>query len=230
MANNVDVICLQEIPQAILDGTVNFGTPAPGVPILTALNAGVAGWAAYYSVRQALRENNPNNPNSAVTTDGYLVFYRNATFAGNGTFGYYQANSFVDLTGAYLRPPVYIDLNLAAGGVVRVMNWHANTGGPQVASAVSVLNASLGNAHGQPRPTLVLGDFNYGGPLNNLFAGIAPPFPNWDDWCVAITNNGGAPIAAGLDHILTSQQSFQALANVLTFKSDAYHYPLAVSM
>jgi hypothetical protein len=110
------------------------------------------------------------------------------------------------------------------------MNWHANTGAPQVASAVAALNAGLGNGNAQPNLGVVLGDFNYGGPLNNLFAGIGIPFPNWDDWFVNITNNAGQSIAAGLDHILTSQPAVSVLANVLTFKSDAYHYPLAVNV
>ncbi|HEU5469664.1 MAG TPA: endonuclease/exonuclease/phosphatase family protein [Actinophytocola sp.] len=231
MLNNVDVICLQECPQTILDGAIGpFGTPGPASPVVLALNAGAAGWAAFYSLRQAWSENNPNNPNSSVTADGYLIFYRNATFAGNGAFGYYQPNAFVDLIGNYLRPPVRLQLNLAVGGVVTVMNWHANTGAPQVASAIAALNALLGNANGQPNLTVVLGDFNYGGPLNNLFAGLAPPFKNWDDWFVNITSPTGAPVSAGLDHILTSQPSVEILAAVLTFKSDAYHYPLAVSV
>lgn len=225
MANNVDVICLQECPQAILDPAVAFGTPGAATPIVAALNAGVPGWAAHYSVRQAWSENSPNNPNSAVTTDGYLIFFRTAAFPNNAAFGYYQPNSFVDLIGNYLRPPVRINLNRAAGGVVTVMNWHANTGGPQVASAVSALNANLGNGNGQPNLTVVLGDFNYGGALNNLFAGLAPPFPNWDDWFVSITNNGGAPVANGLDHILTSQVSYQALPNVLTFQERCLPLP-----
>jgi len=231
MQNNVDVICLQECPQTLLDNTIGpFGTPGAASPIVGALNANAGGWNAYYSLRQAWSENNPNNPNSAVTADGYLIFYRTATYAGNGAFGYYQPNAFQDLIGNYLRPPVRIQLNLAAGGVVTVMDWHANIGAPQVASANAALNAGLGNGNAQPNLCVVLGDFNYGGPLNNLFAGIGVPFPNWDDWFVNITNNAGQSIAAGLDHILTSQPAVSVLANVLTFKSDAYHYPLAVNV
>ena len=47
MANNVDVICLQECPQTMLDPAVGFGTPGAATPVVAALNAGVPGWAAY---------------------------------------------------------------------------------------------------------------------------------------------------------------------------------------
>ena len=228
MANAVDVICLQEVPQAILDPVVGFGLPGAAAPIVQNLNNNVANWGAYYALLQALAEDNPNGPNHANTSDGYLIFVRTATFNNYANFGYYHANQFVDLTGSTLRPPVSVDLTLAPGGMVTVMNWHADVAAPQVVSALVALNNQLGNGNAQPHLTLVLGDYNYAGPLNNALAGIGNPFPNWDDWHTVITDNVGNVIADGLDHILTSQPSQQALAGVLTFKSDAYHYPLAV--
>lgn len=229
MQNTVDVIALQECPQSILDSAVKpFGAPGAASPVVMALNATVPGWDSYYSVIQAWSENNPNSPNSAVTADGYLIFYRDAVFAGPTACGYYWPDNFHDLTKAYLRPPVRLDLALATTGSFTVMNWHVNIGAPQVTSAVAALNALLPNK--PTNTTVVLGDFNYAGSLNNIFAGMAPPFPNWDDNFINITNNSGVTIARGLDHILTSVESVPILADILTFKSDAYHYPLAVAV
>ena len=226
MANAVDVICLSEVPSNILQAGLGFG--AAGGTIVPWLTANVVGWAGVYTALQALAENNPNSPRVANTADGYLIFYRTATFPNPiAAFGYYQAWQFYDLTGTFLRPPVTVTLN-GAGGNVTVMNWHADVAAPQVTSALAALNGLLGKGQNRPNPTAVLGDFNYAGPLNNAFPVGAKPFSGWDDWSTDILNAMGNPISGGLDHIITSVVSTQALANVLTFKSDAYHFPLAV--
>ncbi|MEV5721144.1 endonuclease/exonuclease/phosphatase family protein [Amycolatopsis mediterranei] len=229
--HSVDVICLQECPQNLLDPAVPVGQPGPTTPFVTALNAAIPGWSTYYNVLQVYSEENPNTPKWVNSTDGYLVFFRTNVFSGYANLGYYNAGSFRDPIGNYLRPPVRVDLRLAAGGGVTVFDWHADTGGPQVACAVAALNSLLGPAQNQAAPTAVCGDFNYAGPLNNLLLGTGrQPFPGWDDSSVYLTNPAGQAIANGVDHILTSEDSMFVLNNQLDFKSDAYHYPFAVDM
>ncbi|MGX7826407.1 endonuclease/exonuclease/phosphatase family protein [Actinokineospora sp. 24-640] len=229
--HGVDVICLQECPQGILDSNVPLGPPGPTTPFVRALDNAVPGWSAYYNVLQVYSQDNPNNPQWVNSTDGYLIFYRTAVFSGHANLGYYYPRNFQDPIGNHLRPPVRVDLRLAAGGGVTVLDWHADTGGPQVACAVAVLNHLLGAAQNQPSPTAVCGDFNYAGSLNNLLQGaVTHPFSRWDDSSVYITDDQGQAFANGLDHILTSESSVFVLDNVLDFKSDAYHYPFAVDM
>lgn len=229
--HGVDIICLQECPQSILDQNVALGQPGPTAPVVLALDNAVPGWSNYYTALQVFSQDNPNTPNWVNSKDGYLIFYRRAAFAGHANLGYYNAGAFRDPIGNYLRPPVTVDLRRAAGGSVTVLDWHADTGGPQVACVVAMLNRLLGQAQNQANPTVVCGDFNYAGPIDNLLQGVvAHPFSGWDDFSVSITDNNGQAFANGVDHILTSQPSVSVLDNVLDFKSDAYHYPFAVDM
>lgn len=77
---------------------------------------------------------------------------------------------------------------------------------------------------------MVCGDFNYAGPINNVFTGLGgAPFSGWTDMRNVITNGGGRVLSNGIDHILSSANANEALAANLNFKSDAYHYPLAVT-
>lgn len=237
MQNYVDVICLQECPQSILDPTptIKFGVPTTAAQIVKDLNQDAPNWTTYYTALQAWSQDNPTGSNFVNSTDGYLIFYRTATFNGHSGFDYYQAPYFRDLIGNYLRPPVTVKLAPKVGGnPITVMNWHANTGGPQVASAISTFSELLGNANaykGAGKFAIVLGDFNYAGALNNVLTGTGKlPFPNWQDLFFNITGNGGGIIARGIDHILSSQEVYSTLDDELDFKSDAYHYPIAVAM
>jgi len=232
IANNVDVICLQEVPKNQLDAVTAFGATTNIAAIHAYLDLTIPNWKNTYTLLQAYSENNPNGPNQANTADGYLIFYRGATYNAYANFGYYQAPTFQSLIGTTLRPPVTVDLTLAAGGgQVRVMNWHADTGAPFVTSAVVQLNVQLGNGNAVAQPTIVAGDFNYAGPINNLFTGTGVVgFPNWDDMRGVVRNAAGAVLSNGLDHILTSGNANAVLAAGLSFRSDAYHYPIAVNV
>ncbi|WP_026422639.1 endonuclease/exonuclease/phosphatase family protein [Actinokineospora inagensis] len=223
MQQFVDVICLQEVPRSILDPAVPLGTPGALTPIVQSLDATVAGWSTFYNAVQVYSENNPNGNNWVTTTDGYLVLHRPATFPNIANLGYTQPGAFVDLIGNSLRPPVQLDLSTMAGTVVTVLDWHADTGGPQVAIALSALDHVLGQANGRPNRTIVLGDLNYPGPVENSVPNH--PFPGWEDLSVRIDRR-----VNGVDHVLSSETTTIALTGKLNFKSDANHYPIAVNM
>jgi endonuclease/exonuclease/phosphatase family metal-dependent hydrolase len=229
--NTVDVVCLQEVPQSLLDATIagGFGVPGVNSPIVVSLNAAMAGWNNAYYALQAYSETNPTGAAAATTTDGYLIFYRAATMQqGYAGLGYYNAAAFILPTGAYLRPPATVNLTFANGQPVTVMNWHADQAAVWAMEALGRLNQLLGHASTQPHLTVVMGDFNYG-PVNNLILG-QQAFPGWTDWSTVIQDANGTTIANGLDHILTSAPSVNWLTGQLGFTSDSYHFPICIKI
>lgn len=234
IAQNIqmDIICLQEVPQATLDAQVAFGVPAGGTPVLgqNALGS-VQGFLANYTVLQAYAENNPNQPRATNTTDGYLILFRKAAFPGPGNgipawsnFNYYQPAQFANQYGAHLRPPVTLRLTDNAANVTSVLNWHAETG-PGAGWSLEILDQLVGNANNVPNPVVICGDYNVRGDFSSVF-GNQQNFPNWTNVFAVYNGPGGIQIS-GLDHILTSAPSGPVNGAQLQFTSDAYHYPIA---
>lgn len=224
MNNNVDVICLQEVPQANLDAAVQFGAPGPGAAVRVALN-GIGGFLTNYTVLQALSENNPTGTQQMTTADGYLIIYRNAAFPGNwANFTYYNAGNFTSLAGTSLRAPVRVDLTDGGGTVHTIMTWHADTG-PNADRSLQILNGLLPPAAQTGNPTTVVGDFNVRGDFSGVFGG-QPNFVGWTNIVATYPVPAGV-LNSGLDHILTSRPANPVLANLLNFVSDAFHYPIA---
>jgi hypothetical protein len=232
-ANNIDIVCLQEVRQADLDNTVGFGVPGAASNVMGALGA-VAGFLGAYTVLQAYDENNPTGAGATATSDGYLIMYRNATFpnpAGGqawANFGYYNAAQFQNQYGVYLRSPVMVDLTDAGGTVVGAMTWHAQSDAPGAGWSLEILDGLLGNANTYNNPMVLAGDFNVRGNFASVFGG-AQNFPNWDNIVATYPGPGGAggPQISGLDHVLCSTNGNAIIANQLNFTSDAYHYPIA---
>lgn len=222
MANGVDVVCLQEVPQNLLDATVPFGPVTPTAPIAADFPAGFAG---SFAALQCLRETVPGPPAPATqTTDGYLILYRLGSFVGHQNFQYFSPASFVGPAGSRLRSPIEVELQTNGGASYRVMNWHAEVG-PSAGWSLQILSALLGNAHHQAMSTVVAGDFNVRGDFGSVF-GQQANFVNWDNIVATYPGAAGQQIW-GLDHILTSAPSAIVLAAQLDFTSDAYHYPIA---
>ena len=222
--NNIDITCLQEVPQADLDNTLNFGNPGPNTNVTNTLN-NFAGFQGNFTVLQGYAENNPNLARASNTTDGYLIIYHNATFQnGNGQPIYYTPNQFRNQAGIYLRPPMMVDLIDNQNGITTVMNWHAETG-PDAERSVRILNHQLGRADNVANTTVVGGDFNVRR-FNNVFP-TAHHFIGWQHIQVTYCTLPGGVQTVGLDHILTSVPSNIILGNILNFTSDAYHYPIA---
>lgn len=222
MANGVDVICLQEVPQALLDATVPFGPVTAAAPVVANFPAGFTGG---FAALQCLRETVPGPPAPATeTADGYLILYRLGTFVGHQNFQYFAPASFVGPAGSRLRAPVEIELQANVGTSYRVMNWHAEVG-PSAGWSLQILSALLGNAQHQVMATVVAGDFNVRGDFGSVF-GQQANFVNWDNIVASYPGAAGQTIG-GLDHILTSTPAAIALGAQLNFTSDAYHYPIA---
>ena len=223
LANGVDILCLQEVPTADLDPAVGFGVCGAGVAL--AALGGVPGFAANFTYLQGSSENNPNPPQATVTTDGYLILYRNATFpGGHANLGFYNDGHFTNLYGASLRPPIIVDLIDGAGTTTQVLNWHAETGAG-AGWSLEILDALLGNANNYMNDVVMGGDFNVRGNFATVFGGVAN-FTNWTN-LFAVYPGGGGAVISGLDHLLTSVNCHTAIGGLLHFTSDAYHYPIA---
>ena len=218
--NNVDILCLQEVPQTCLDTNANpFGVPGP-CEVTNTLGQ-IPNFANNYTVLQGWSENNPNTPNSSVTKDGYLIIFSNNTFPnGYNGMDYYYAAAF-KYGSTYYRPPVFVNLVDANNNITTALNWHANTG-PGAAISLNCLNELIKN--GVPNTYALGGDLNVRGSFNNLFAGLN--FVGWTNICAFYPVSNGSQIS-GLDHILTSVDSGPILGNILQFTSDSYHYPIA---
>ncbi len=223
--NNIDIICLQEIPGGLLDPLVRFGVPAPGSPIPAGLPANVL---ADYTILQALSENNSNTPQATPTNDGYLILYRTAVFPGLVNFDYFEEDDFKNLIGAFLRPPVEVQLTDVAGNTIHVMNWHAEADGGGAGWSLEILNSFIDNLMTGPPYTIVAGDFNVRGDFGTVFGGQAN-FTNFDNVFATYPGAAGNTIS-GLDHILVNGNATPILEMLLNFRSDAYHYPIAAEI
>ncbi|MGI9261837.1 MAG: endonuclease/exonuclease/phosphatase family protein [Woeseiaceae bacterium] len=222
LANGVDVICLQEVPQSLLDASVPFGIVTAAAPVNAEFPAGFAG---SFGALQCFRETVPGPPSPLThTTDGYLVLYRLAGFVSYQNFQYFSPASFIGPAGSRLRCPVEVELQATSGVNVRILNWHAEVG-PSAGWSLQILSALLGDGRHQVMTTVVAGDFNVRGNFSSVF-GQQANFVNWDN-IVAIYPGAAGQQIWGLDHILTSVPARIKLGAQLNFTSDSYHYPIA---
>lgn len=226
--NSIDVVCLQEVPQSLLDTTVVDGPPGPLSGVMAALaDPSMNAFLNAYSVVQVYSENSTLGPQATTTADGYLYLIRNASVPiFNFTVPYqYDPAYFSSPYGTYYRPPVQLNVQTASGTQFLVMNWHAETG-PAAGISLDILNARLGPAVHRPHVTIVAGDFNTRGDFAGVFYD-GPNFRGWDNVVARYPSRTHGLQVWGLDHILVSANATPILANTLDVTSDAYHFPVA---
>jgi endonuclease/exonuclease/phosphatase family metal-dependent hydrolase len=227
--NNVDIICLQEVPQNALDNQLanGFGIPNNGTNVMITLG-NIVNFLNNYTVLQGYAEDNPNRPQATNTTDGYLIICRNATFRSWDNLEYYQPENFLNQYSVYLRPPIKVDLVDNNNNTIVAMNWHAEANAPAAGWSLEILDALLPSAQQIPNNTVyvVAGDFNVRGNFSGVF-GRQQNFIGWTNIVATYPGVNNNRTIQGLDHILTSVDSNPASGNQLNFTSDAYHYPIA---
>lgn len=228
-ANGIDVILLQEVPQASLPGAAS-GEVAMAVnncPLWGVINAAGA-WGTYRYLYWR-RETTNQAPALTNTADGYLFLVNPANFAaivgGPGTpstfaqvrwIGYLAPGNFLDIVGRYFRPPVGIRVS-HGGHDYYIYNWHSEAAAVSATAALDCLELVMGVMPHSARRTVVAGDFNIRQVPGAYFVG-------WDD--LAATYHQGHNVRRGLDHILGSTNVNSQLGHLLNFTSDAYHYPV----
>jgi endonuclease/exonuclease/phosphatase family metal-dependent hydrolase len=226
-ANDVDIVCLQEVPQSILQASFD-GVPNQNPPVIQALSAQVMNnFLNDFTVIQYYKEDPPLTPAATNTSDGYLFLLRNSVITSYKNLNRFQPASFVSPYGTYYRPPVAIEFQTVKGGSGIIMNWHCETG-PGAGICVDELNNILGSANSQKMATIIAGDLNVRGNVDRVSVG-----PSWSKWNDVIAyypvGNSGKKLY-GLDHILSSKPAHPVLANTLDFCSDAYHFPIAADI
>lgn len=154
----VDVLCFQEVPQAVINSATSMAQ-------LTATGYAALSLAQEYPTGVAPANN---------STDGYVVLYNPARLRPDPADAQLAfANSAAFMQGAAQgRPPVEIKLTSQANGAaVTIVNWHNEAGAPAVGAIVGLHNTYIGRSGN----VVIAGDFNVGAvALKN------PAFPGWN--------------------------------------------------